>query len=159
MGQPLSYNGFTAFVLVNTERLFCGAVLKDDPPLFWDGTQPDEIRFTVAASTMSLTAVSSLGADMVDTGESYLIAWSCPYQSEGAMFARTWRAFSVQAQNTAFPINLTTDYGSRFGAIQAGNDKRYFLGVTLVRVKDAPPGSQAFYVSTRVDATVLSTLV
>lgn len=159
LGQPLSYNGFTAFMLVNTERVFCGEVIKDDAPLLWQGTQPESIVFTVAASTMSLTNVLCAGFGLVDTGTNYLIAWSGPWQQPGAMFARTWRAFHVSPPNTAFPINLSTDYGARFGAIQAATGRRYFLGVTLVNVVDAPPGTQAFYVSTRVDATVLSTLV
>jgi hypothetical protein len=159
MGQPLSYNGFTAFMLVNTERVFVGAVMKDDPPITWGGLQPEGIVFNVHASTMSLTAVMAGGSSIVDTGPSYLIAWSCPWQSPGAMFARTWRAFSVQAQHTPFPVDLTVDYGARFGAIQAATGRRYFLGVTLVQVVDAPPGTQSFYVSSRVDQTVLSTLV
>jgi hypothetical protein len=158
LGQPLSYNGFTAFMLVNTERLFVGEVIKDDPPMFWQGDQPDTVLFTVAASTMSLTNVMSAGGSLVDTGTNYLIAWSCPYQAAGAMFAKTWRAFSVQDQNTAFPINLSADWASRFGAIQAASGRRYFLGVTLVNVVDAPPGSQEFYIASRVDATVVSTL-
>jgi hypothetical protein len=133
-GVRLSYNGYTAFMLVNTERLFLGAAIKDDAPI----------------------VVMAGGGSLATTGNSYLIAWSCPWQSEGAMFARTWRAFSVQAKNTAIPITLTGDWAARFGAIQAADDRRYFLGVTLVELVDAPPGSQSFYISTRVDATVLS---
>jgi len=159
LGQPLSYNGFTAFMLINTERLFVGEAIKDDPPLFWQGRQPDTITFSVAASVMSLSAVMEGGTSMVDTGTNYLVAWSQPYQSSGAMFAKTWRAFSVQPPDTAFPINLSADWGTRFGAIQAATGRRYFLGVTLVNIVDAPPGSQEFYVSTRVDETVLSSLV
>jgi len=159
MGQPLSYNGFTAFMLVNTERAFVGEVVKDDPPIFWQGLQPESIVFTVAANTMSLTNVLCQGFGLVDTGTNYLIAWSCPYQAASAMYPKTWRAFSVQGQNTAFPINLSADWGARFGAIQAATGRRYFLGVTLVNVVDAPPGTQEFYTSTRVDETVLSSLV
>jgi hypothetical protein len=155
-GVRLSYNGYTAFMLVNTERLFLGAAIKDDAPIYWQGVQPEGITFDVTATAMTLSVVMAGGGSLATTGNSYLIAWSCPWQSEGAMFARTWRAFSVQAKNTAIPITLTGDWAARFGAIQAADDRRYFLGVTLVELVDAPPGSQSFYISTRVDATVLS---
>lgn len=158
LGQPLSYNGFTAFMLVNTERLFVGAAVKDDAPMFWGGLQPEGITFSVAANEMSLDVVMAGGGSIATTGDSYLIAWSAPWQSEGAMFARTWRAFSVSPPDTAIPVDLSAAWAARFGAIQAANDRRYFLGVTMVEVVDAPPGSQSFYISTRVDDTVLSSL-
>jgi len=158
LGQPLSYNGFTAFMLVNTERLFVGAGIKDDPPIFWQGEQPDGVIFDVTGTAMTLTCVQVGGNCLVDLGSNYLIAWSCPYQAAGAYYPKTWRAFSVQDPETAFPITLTTDWAARFGAIQAASGRRYFLGVTLVNVVDTPPGSQEFYVSTRVDSTVLSAI-
>ena len=155
-GVRISYNGYTAFMLINTERLFLGDVCKDDAPLFWQGLQPEGIVFDVTATAMTLQSVLAGGGSIATTGASYLVAWSCPWQSEGAMFARTWRAFGVYPPNTAIPITLTAEWAARFGAIQAADDRRYFLGVTLVEVVDAPPGAQSFYISTRVDDTVLS---
>jgi hypothetical protein len=158
LGQPLSYNGFTAFVLVNSERLICGESIKADAPMFWSGYQPDQIIFDVTDDTMTLTNVMQGGNSLVSTGTSSLLAWSCPAQQNGAMFAKTWRMFSISNASTNFPIDLTTAYEARFGPIVAATGKRYFLGVTLVNHDDAVPGAETAYVSTRVDLSVLSTV-
>lgn len=158
LGQPLSYNGFTAYMLVNVERDFVGLALMTSPPDFWQGTQPDEISFAVAAGGMSWTGWLVGGAGTVDTGTSHCIAWSCPWQAPGALFPKTWRAFSVIEPSTPFPVALETAWNARFGAIQAADNRRYFLGITCVDVVAAPPPSTV-YVSTRVTNSVLSTLV
>lgn len=158
LGVPLNYNGYTAFMLVNTERLVCDLALLTSPPEMWDGLQPDGILFDVTGTALTLSAVLAGGGSIATTGTSYLCAWSMPWQSMGASFPRSWRLFSVQPPDTPIPITLTSPYAARFGAIEASGVRRYFLGVTMVNVVDHPVVPSKFFVSTLVTDTVISAL-
>jgi len=157
LGQPLSYNGFTAFVLVNTERSICGQGPVSDPPNFWTGYQPDQILFTVHDGAMTLTNVMQGGNSLVDTGNDHCCCFSGPAQQKGAMYPKQWRLFYVSGLSENFPIVLTSSYESRFGDIVDAADQRFNLRVVMIRRKDAPAGSTEFYTSSPVDQTVLST--
>lgn len=156
LGTPLNYNGYTAFMLVNTERLYCGLSLLTSPPEMWDGLQPDGILFDVTGTAMTLTAVLAGGGSIVNTGTSYLCAWSMPWQALGAKYPKSWRLFGVYPPLTPIPITLTSDYAARFGAIEASGVRRYFLGVTMFNVVDHPTVPSKAFVSVRVSETVIS---
>jgi hypothetical protein len=157
LGQPLTYNGFTAYVLVNTERSIVGQGPVSDPPNFWTGHQPDQILFNVTDGEMELTNVMQGGNSLVDTGNDHLVAFSCPIQAKGALYPKTWRKFYVSGLSEGFPIDLSASWEAKFGPMAAADDQRFFLRVVMIRRKDAPAGATEFYVSNPVDQTVLST--
>lgn len=158
LGQPLSYNGYTAFMLINVERLVCGEAVIDLPPEMWDGYQPDSMVWGVTAAVMTLTHVCQGVTCLVNTGTNHLLAESCQWQSLGAYYPKTWRLFYVSPLNTAFPIDLSAAWGARFGAIQPSGVRRYFLRVRMVNVVDPPVVPSKFYVSFPLSDTAVSAL-
>jgi len=156
LGQPLHYNGFTAFMLVDTERLVCGAAPLSVPSETWDGIQPDGLGWSVAGSTITLDVITSRGAGMASSGTHFIECWSGPWQSLGTSWPKELRMFKVIGQTVDFPVDLTSDYEARFGAITPSGARRYFLGVKLVNVVDPPTVPSKSYVSMLFSNSVVS---
>ena len=156
LGQPINYNGFTAFMLCHTERSICAQGSVTTPPLMYQGYQPDDITFNVTDDAMTLTAVAKDGASLVNTGTACLMAYSTAPQRTNALYPKSWRHFYTSGKTQAFPITLTSAWEDKFGAIVEGDDLRYFLRVVMVTIDDTV-GASKFYVSSPVDDTVLST--
>lgn len=157
LGQPISYNGFTAFVLVHSERAMCSQGVATSAPSLWEGEQPDEINFSVEDDEMELTNVMKGGNSMVDTGTHCLVAYSMPPQAKNALYPKSWRKFYVSGKSQGFPIDLTSSWEAKFGPIVEADDLRYHLRVVLINIVDSPGGVPTFFVSTPVDETALST--
>ena len=156
LGEVLTYNGYSAFMLVNGARSVADQSVLEDPPDLYFGNDPSSIAATVASGVMTLTEVHTGGTSLVTTPAGMvLVLESCPHQSAGAQFPRTWRTFAQFAPGTNIPKVLTTEWEARFGAI-GGAGRRYFLRLWWLMVIDSPAPSQA-YVSTRVVTSVIST--
>jgi hypothetical protein len=158
LGNPLNYNGYTAFMLVNTELLVCSEAPVNSPYEMWDGYQPDDITFTVTDDAMSLDNVVVRGASLAGTGTHYGLLWSCPWQSEGAYYPKTWRLIDVIPQSTSFPYDCSDAWEAKYGTITPSNNRRYFLGLSMVNVVPSPASPTKLYVSTRIVDTVISTI-
>jgi hypothetical protein len=157
LGTPLQYNGFTAFMLLNSERLVCGKSPLTDPPILWDGIQPDGLGWTVNDTTIELQVISSGGAGMASSGTHCIECWSCAPGSIGRTTPVGLRMFKVIGTGVNFPVNLSADWVARFGAIQDVAGLRYFLGVKLVNCTDSPTLPTKGYVSMLFQNSVLST--
>lgn len=155
-GTSLVYNGYTAFCLINVERLVCSEQLITTPPELWSGDTPDAVSFSVVGAAMTITGILIGGIGPAGTGQNHLIAESAPWQSRGANYCRSWRVFYVSPESTAFPIVVTSDYTARFGAILPSDNRRYFLRIRLSQFIDPPTVPSKGYVSTRVTSTIIS---
>jgi len=158
LGQRIVFNGYSAFILVNIERLVCGVAWTDTPPEMWDGAQPDSFLFSVAGAVMTIESMLVGGGGIASTGTAHLLAESAPWQSLGKQFCPTWRLFYVSATSTAFPIDVSAEYSARFGGITPSNNRRYFMRVRLVTRVDPPEEVGKFYVSTPVSLNVVSSV-
>jgi len=157
-GLPVSYNGYSAFCLVNVERLVCSEGLILTPPELWSGDTPDAVSFSVVGSVFTITGILIGGQGPAGTGQNHLLAESAPWQSRGAEYCRSWRLFYVSPENTNFPINVSTEYQARFGAILPSDNRRYFLRIRLSQFIDPPTVPSKAYVSTRVTSTLISSV-
>lgn len=157
LGQPINYNGFTAFVMCHSERVLCAQGAPTDAPVLWSGTQPDGLLFNVTDDEMELEAIYTGGVGMADTSTHCLLAFSTAPQAKNAMYPKSWRHFYTSGKSQALPIDLTASWEAKFGPIVEADDVRYHLKLVLVNIVDAPGGVPTFHISSPVQDTVLST--
>jgi len=156
LGEVLQYNAYTAFMLLNGTRAVCGQSVLEDPPDLWFGPNPTSIDISVAAGAFSLDAIHVGGTSIVQTPAGMvLILDSCPHQSAGADYPKTWRTFITYPPATMIAKDITTDWEARFGAV-GGAGRRYFLRLSWLMIVDNPAPTQG-YVSVRVNSSCIST--
>jgi hypothetical protein len=137
LGQSITLSGFQEYISINAKRQSFGDATVNDPPVDPVIEDMGNISLTSTGGMLKVGFANAFASGSL----SKVGIFAAPPQSAGRSFVNDLRLIEVTGAHPASPLDITSNYTARFGAVPLG--ARVFVSAETYNAGRVSPGQVA----------------